>query len=92
MAMMKTVVTMDAAGRLTLPADARRELGIEGATHLELDVAGHGIVLRPLSAPDSDAGDEPTALELARVASQGRAFAWLDDEPDLYSAEDGEPV
>ena len=30
--------------------------------------------------------------ELAEVAQRGGAFSWLADEPDLYSARDGEPV
>lgn len=28
---------------------------------------------------------DPTDLPMAAIAEAGRAFAWLDDEPDLYS-------
>lgn len=43
----------------------------------------------PLAPP---AGDAPTSAELAALAQHGGAFDWLADEPELYSAEDGEPV
>jgi bifunctional DNA-binding transcriptional regulator/antitoxin component of YhaV-PrlF toxin-antitoxin module len=44
---MKTI-QMAADGRLTMPAAARRALGIEGAAHLVVDVReGAEIVLRP---------------------------------------------
>ena len=36
--------------------------------------------------------ETPTATELAALAEQGGAFDWLAEEPDLYSANDGEPV
>ena len=45
---------------------------------------GEPLVPRPSEAPS------PT--ELAALAQHGGAFDWLADEPDLYSAEDGEPV
>jgi hypothetical protein len=35
---------------------------------------------------------EPSSEELALVAQSGRAFDWLAEEPELYSADDGEPV
>ena len=41
--------------------------------------------------PGGDLEDLPTAL-LVRVAEEGGSFDWLADEPDLYSAKDGEPV
>lgn len=45
---MKTV-TISKSGRLTLPAEARREIGLEGEMELEVEVdrAGDSIVLRP---------------------------------------------
>jgi AbrB family looped-hinge helix DNA binding protein len=45
---MKTI-TMSGSGRLTLPADVRRELGLEGETELEVvvDVASDEVILRP---------------------------------------------
>jgi hypothetical protein len=33
-----------------------------------------------------------TASEMTQIAMYGKAFDWLEDEPDLYSDEDGEPV
>jgi len=44
---------------------------------------------RPIAPP---ASDRPTASELAELAQHGGAFDWLADEPNLYSADDGEPV
>ncbi len=32
------------------------------------------------------------STELARIAQEGGAFDWLADEPDVYDADDGEPV
>lgn len=36
--------------------------------------------------------EPPTSAELAHLAQHGGSFDWLAEEPDLYSAEDGEPV
>jgi hypothetical protein len=36
--------------------------------------------------------DGPAGRELAMLAERGGAFDWLAEEPDIYSAEDGEPV
>jgi bifunctional DNA-binding transcriptional regulator/antitoxin component of YhaV-PrlF toxin-antitoxin module len=38
---------MNAQGRVTLPASARRSLGLEGDADLQLDVDHHAIVLKP---------------------------------------------
>ena len=45
---MKTV-SMSASGRLTLPADARRALGLEGETEFEVEVddENDAVILRP---------------------------------------------
>lgn len=42
-------VSMNEAGRLTVPAEARRELGLEGETELEVEVDrdNEAIILRP---------------------------------------------
>jgi hypothetical protein len=46
-----------------------------------------------LSGVDGEeADDRPSGRELALLAESGGAFDWLDEEPDLYSVEDGEPV
>ena len=44
---------------------------------------------RPILPP---ATDSPSSQELAALTELGGAFAWLADEPDLYSLDDGEPV
>lgn len=44
---MAKVVTMTADGRVTIPAAARRVLGVEGETQFEVDVESEAIVLRP---------------------------------------------
>lgn len=36
--------------------------------------------------------DDVSSRELAEIAQHGGAFDWLDDEPDLYTDADGEPV
>lgn len=35
---------------------------------------------------------EPSTGELVQLAENGGAFTFLDDEPDLYTIADGEPV
>lgn len=44
---MAKLVTMTPEGRVTIPAAARRELGVEGETQFEVGVEGASIVLRP---------------------------------------------
>jgi hypothetical protein len=44
---------------------------------------------QPIEPPDPS---PLTGAHLARLAEDGRAFDWLDDEPDLYSPDHGEPV
>ena len=36
--------------------------------------------------------DEIPAHDIASFAGEGRAFDWLEDEPDLYDESSGEPV
>jgi AbrB family looped-hinge helix DNA binding protein len=53
---MKTV-TMSANGRLTLPIETRRQLGLSGETEFEVEVVeGQNLTLRPLArVPREDA-------------------------------------
>ncbi len=44
---MKTIVTMTDRGRITLPANVRKELNLEGETPFELETTGEQITLRP---------------------------------------------
>jgi bifunctional DNA-binding transcriptional regulator/antitoxin component of YhaV-PrlF toxin-antitoxin module len=69
------VVVMDEAGRLTVSDDARRELGLSGATTFELDVdaAGGALVLRTAGAHHDDVTFTPEQLEsLARGMKDSR--------------------
>ncbi len=45
--MKATAVVMNAQGRLTVPAEARRELGLAGEAHFEAEVHGGELLLRP---------------------------------------------
>jgi bifunctional DNA-binding transcriptional regulator/antitoxin component of YhaV-PrlF toxin-antitoxin module len=42
-----TAVVMNAQGRLTVPAEARRELGLGGEAHFEAEVRDGELLLRP---------------------------------------------
>ncbi len=44
---MAKLVTMTPQGRVTIPAAARRELGVEGEAQFEVGVERESIVLRP---------------------------------------------
>ncbi len=44
---MARLVTMTPDGRVTIPAAARRELGVEGETRFEVGIEDESIVLRP---------------------------------------------
>jgi antitoxin PrlF len=51
-----TAVTMNAQGRLTVPAEARRELGLAGEAHFEAEVHDGELLLRPaVLVPREDA-------------------------------------
>jgi bifunctional DNA-binding transcriptional regulator/antitoxin component of YhaV-PrlF toxin-antitoxin module len=45
--MKSTAVVMNAQGRLTVPAEARRELGLGGETHFEAEIRNGELRLRP---------------------------------------------
>ena len=48
-------VAMSRTGRLTLPASARRKLGLVDAAHFDVEVTEEGILLRPvLAVPRED--------------------------------------
>jgi len=63
----KTVVSMNAQGRLTVPAAAREALKVEGATRFELEVTENAIVLRPSVAIPREDAWAYTPEHLARV-------------------------
>ena len=64
---MKTTVSMNAQGRLTIPAAAREALKLHGPAELELQVTSDEIVLRPaIIVPREDAWAY-TAEHLRRI-------------------------
>ena len=34
----------------------------------------------------------PSTVEITQLAQSGGSFQFLDDEPDIYTLEDGEPI
>ena len=70
--MARSVVAVNRQGRITLPVDVRRRLGIAGGTHLEVKVEGNTVRLRRVSRiPDEDLW----AYTPAAIASLKRALA-----------------
>ncbi|HXM58541.1 MAG TPA: AbrB/MazE/SpoVT family DNA-binding domain-containing protein [Candidatus Dormibacteraeota bacterium] len=45
----RSIVAMNPTGRLTLPADARRALGLRGETFFEVHLEANAIVLKPVA-------------------------------------------
>lgn len=45
----RSIVSMNPTGRLTLPADVRRALGLSGETFFEVHLEDNAIVLRPVA-------------------------------------------
>jgi hypothetical protein len=66
------LITMSKSGRLTLPADARHALGVDGETHFRCELRDGAIVLLPVVTLTLGAGDhwivEPRHGELLRRA------------------------
>lgn len=73
----EVVVPMDARGNLRLPEEIRRELAMDGASLVEVEVADGRWVLRPMAAiPD----DDVWAYTPEHVAMVKRALARPADE------------
>lgn len=51
---MRSIVAMNSTGRVTLPAEARRALGLEGESFFEVAVEADRIVLRPVAIVPRD--------------------------------------
>ncbi len=66
------LVSMNAAGRITLPAAARRRLGLEGEAQFEIEVTQDQIILRPaVVLPREDAwAYTPEHRQLLRQAHE----------------------
>ena len=41
---------------------------------------------------DTTAGEEVSSHDIASLARDGGGFDWLDEEPDLYDEDSGEPM
>lgn len=83
---MKTV-TMSPNGRLTLPAEVRQKLDLEGETEFDVEVTGEGsVVLRPVVVIPRDDAWAYTAKHLRQVAQalrdvrEGRVHRLSDEE------------
>ena len=73
---MKTIVSMNAQGRLTVPAEARKALHVEGETPFEIEVTEHEIILRPAVVIPREDAWAYTPEHIARVEqalAEGRA-------------------
>lgn len=70
---MKTVVTMDREGRLTVPAATLDELGLTDETQFEVEVRRGTLVLRPKYVPPAEDAwaFTPEHLRLVERALQG---------------------
>ena len=62
-------ITMSPNGRLTLPAEVRQRLGLEGESEFDVEVTDHGsVTLRPVVVLPRDDAWAYTAEHLAQVA------------------------
>ena len=70
--MARTLVAVNKQGRVTLPVDVRRHLGITEATQLEVKVENDAVQLRPV---DMIPAEDRWAYTPAAIASLKRALA-----------------
>jgi AbrB family looped-hinge helix DNA binding protein len=66
---MTTIVTVDEAGVVTLPAEARERLHVHGRTVLAIEMVNDGVLLRPLHAGHS-AADATMLRDVSRAFLQ----------------------
>ena len=57
----RSIVSMNPTGRVTLPADTRRALGLEGESLFEVEIRGGAIVLKPVAVVPLDQARSLTA-------------------------------
>jgi len=81
--MSRITVSLDATDLKRLEAVAGAKPGELAQLYFEYLLAGG----KPLGPDWSD----PSTEELMRLAEAGGSLRWLKDEPDTYSANDGEP-
>lgn len=90
---MPTVVGMNGRGRLTLPAETRRQLGIEGEAQFQVEVRDGKAVLQPMVlVPQEDAwAYTPEHRALVKRALQevreGRTVRMGPDDLERLAAE-----
>jgi len=63
---MKTALTVDAAGRIVLPSEARRLLNLRPGSRLRLTVAAERIELVPEPDPEPEPGATPSRSPTGR--------------------------
>lgn len=61
---MKTALTVDAAGRIVLPSEARRLLNLRPGSRLRLTIAAERIELTPEPEPDAAEARSPTGRQV----------------------------
>jgi hypothetical protein len=54
--------------------------------------AGKTVTAPAQSGASAQPREDLSAMEMTQIAQFGGAFDWLEDEPDLYSEADGEPI
>jgi len=90
---MKTIVSMNAQGRLTVPAEARKALHVEGETPFEIEVTEHEIILRPALVIPRDDAWAYTPEHLAQIeqadadARAGRIVRMTERELEQFIAD-----
>lgn len=83
--MRSTAVSMNAQGRLTVPADARKALGLDGEAQFQAEIRDGGLLLRPaVLVPREDAwaytSEHRALLARARDDSASGRVRGLDEE------------
>jgi AbrB family looped-hinge helix DNA binding protein len=63
---MATIITIDEAGTVTLPPEARERLHVRGRTALAVEVVGEGVLLRPIGPPEAE-GEAPALRDVSRA-------------------------
>ena len=76
MAALRTLVSMNAQGRITVPADARELLRVGADTQFEMEVTEHEMVLRPAVVIRRE---DAWAYTPEHLASVGRALRQVEE-------------
>ena len=79
----KTIVTMNAQGRITVPASARRALHVDGEALFEVEINENTIVLRPVitvPAEDTWAYTPEHLRQVEEARQEGRGLRLTEDD------------